>query len=164
MRKLLNVGSLDQTKINTLSRWWNCQQKNLFVANKVPTHSGSNNWLTFFDGFYFIFQVSSWMFFKIFTIKLWTSKLITRWLLALKLQNLLKRRAKQQRWRLWYFVIICFPFFSQKQNALVSQRTPQFGPSLLLKRIEKITNKLGKLFSRQSLVCVDLNSNYTIVV
>ena len=114
MRKLLNVGSLDQTKINTLSRWWNCQQKNLFVANKVPTHSGSNNWLTFFDGFYFIFQVSSWMFFKIFTIKLWTSKLITRWLLALKLQNLLKRRAKQQRWRLWYFVIICFPFFFAK--------------------------------------------------
>ena len=54
----------------------------------------------------------------------------------------LKRRAKQQRWRLWYFVIICFPFFSQKQNALVFQRTPQFGPSLLLKRIEKIINKL----------------------
>ena len=95
---------------------------------------------------FFIFQVSSWMFFKIFTIKLWTSKLSTRWLFSPEIAKSVKRRAKQQRWRLWYFVIICFPFFSQKQNALVSQRTPQFGPSLLLKRIEKITNKLGKLF------------------
>ena len=54
------------------------------------------------------------MFFQDFRYWIMDLKIINSVTFSPEIAKSLKRRAKQQRWRLWYFVIICFPFFFAK--------------------------------------------------
>ena len=88
----------------------------------------------FFDGFYFYFSGKFLAVFQDFNYKVMDLKIINSVTFSPEIAKFLQRRAKQQTMTSLVFRHYLLSFFSQKQNALVSQRTPQFGPSLLVKK------------------------------